>query len=235
MSKGWKLIPQYRYIDPNEHKTRSVDFLCVKAFTLDSIWYSRFRTSISLECKQLIDKQWVLFTVKMPEEFNDPMNQFTLLDFYEKRKSSLKIPLINILYKLHYFDFQRYAINHYVPFNKTDSLYEAINQTLKAQYSDKEFIKKFSTKFNLPEGGILSLFFPMIVCDDNLFEYKVETNELSESDHLIYYTHALEGADGFSSKLMDVLKVSKFEDSLNRIDQEILKITENLGKIVEEQ
>ena len=53
LERGLNIIPQYHYIDPTKGLSRSVDFLCVKSFGLDSQWFSSFSAHMVIECKKL--------------------------------------------------------------------------------------------------------------------------------------------------------------------------------------
>jgi len=233
LHKGWKVNPQYHYEDKIEGKNRSVDFISYKLFTLKSKWYSTFRVCLSIECKTLPDKQWVLFTLKN-ERFNDPIERFSYVNFYEKRlKNTSPVPLIKALNPIHYFRIHRLAVSHYIPFRKKDTLYEALNQSLNALNADKEYLRAFYEKFDYPEQSIFTLYYPMVVCDNNLFEYQTENEELIESDYLIYLTST--ASEERVSNLIEIMNVSQFDNILSLIDDEIKYIAHSLGNDLIEQ
>jgi len=214
------VTPQYHYKDPIEGKERSVDFLCWRGKNIQSKDYERFYVNLFVECKKLEDKQWVLFTMKdvigreNPEEYIQSVanSRYWMMDF----DVSLQIDI------LHYDKDIPVALNHYVPFNKKDSLYEALYQSINGLFSKKKYVTKELKGYDFPDWHGYNMFIPIIVVDSNLYQYDIASDEMSEVDFLYYRTAGMGEIE--ESCIVEIMCKDKLDDYLFKLNEEIDQI-----------
>jgi hypothetical protein len=114
------------------------------------------------------------------------------------------------------------ALNHYIPFNKKDSLYEALNQSINGLFSNKKQVNKELNEFDFPTWNGYNMFVPIIVVDSNLFQYEISSNEISEIDFLYYRTTGI-GEIG-ESCIVEIMRKEKVSEYLCKIDEVIDQI-----------
>ena len=221
----WLVTPQYHYKDPIEGKERSVDFLCLKGGNIQSKDYERFYVNLIIECKKLEDKQWVLFTINdaIGRENPEAYIQFVANSRYWMMDFDISLQIDN----LHYYKEIPVALNHYVPFNKKDSLYEALNQSINGLYSKKNQVNKELNEYDFPDWYGYYMFVPIIVVDSNLYQYNIASDEISEIDFLYYRTTGMgEIGDSCIVEIMRKDKLSEYLSKLNVAIDQILSFIE---------
>jgi len=216
----WLVTPQYHYKDPIEGKERSVDFLCLKGGNIQSKDYERFYVNLIIECKKLEDKQWVLFTINdgIGRENPEVYIQFVANSRYWMMDFDVSLQIDS----LHYHKDIPVALNHYVPFNKKDSLYEALNQSINGLYSKKKQVNKELVEIDFPVWNGYNMFIPIIVVDSNLYQYDIASDAISEVDFLYYRTTGM-GEIGESS-IVEIMRKDKLGEYLNKLNEVIDKI-----------
>jgi len=226
LNTNWTIIPQYVYEDPDEKKQRTVDFVCYQRFELKSKLYTGFRVALFIECKTIEKHPWVLFTIKKPEDMSNSLNQFGYLKIYQDKRLGTTLYIDKLIKNIHYFEQDRYSINHYIAFSGRDgkdNFYEALNQSLKSLFVDKETMSDFFGKFDVPKVFLFSISYPIIICDKELYDYNIENDEITSASHIQYKSSGVahEGAS-----LIDVIKLCALPAFLKRIDEEILSLKE---------
>ena len=180
---------------------------------------------LAVECKNLNDKQWVLFSM---EDTEVPFDEFTISNLQtltreEKKAKFNKIKtnlIVNFLRQSHYEkDDISHAFSHYVPFGKKDSFHDALQKSIGAVKYSLDEIQVTINKFNLDIFRNLYVFYPIIVCNKNLFEYKVDSDKLIETDHIMYVTKGL--GESYTSYAFDVVTINGFKKLLKYIEQEL--------------
>jgi len=220
---NWMIMPQYYYKDRITNKEKSIDFICRKSVLIDNKYFYSVFIYLFIECKKLEDKQWVLFTISR-DSFDEENFIIENLQFSYKRDKKMKITkrdeLVTSLFSISHLNSNiPRAINHYVPFNKNDSFYKAINQNINALIFKKDSIDNTLEEYNIKQLNNLFIFYPIIICDKNLYEYKVHTEELSKKDHILFLTKGI--GNEFSSYAIDVITSDIFSDYLHQIDTQL--------------
>ncbi|MCW4048934.1 MAG: hypothetical protein NWE89_04275 [Candidatus Bathyarchaeota archaeon] len=220
LKNKWLVTPQYHYKDPIEGKERSVDFLCLKGGNIQAKEYERFYVNLIIECKKLEDKQWVLFTMNdaIGRENPEAYIQFVAnsRDWMMNFETSLQID------NLHYNKEIPVALNHYIPFNKKDSLYEALNQSINGLYSKKKQVNKELQEHDFPVWNGYNMFVPIIVADSNLYQYNIASDEISEVDFLYYRTTGMGEIE--DSSIVEIMRKDKLNDYLSKLNETIDQI-----------
>jgi len=220
LKNRWLVTPQYHYKDPIEGKERSVDFLCWRGVNVESKDYHRFEVNLIIECKKLEDKQWVLFTMydaigrENPEAYIQQVanSRCWMMDF------DISLEIDNV----HYNKEVPVALNHYIPFNKKDTLYEALNQSINGLYSKKNQVKKELIEYDFPSWNGYSMLIPIIVVDSNLYQYDIVSDEISEVDFLYYRTTGV--GEAGDSCVVEIMRKGVLDSYLNKLNETIEKI-----------
>ena len=220
----WRVIPQYYYVDPDEGKGRSLDFCCIKRVEVNSSYVDALRFVLLIECKRT-KENWVFFVTRKPR-LNEKMK---LIMFHPTMHIKLKkpgFPLVEAFRYSHYMNYKKVAINHYVPFKKKaekdvkDSFYEACQQVLKALIDDRIHLERF----DIPKLYLCSFYYPIIITDNPIIEYDIETDDISRRNRILY---SREGVSRWLEPFR--IDVSRFEAAptlLKNINDEMQKITE---------
>jgi len=228
----WTVIPQIYYIDQDEGKGRTLDFGCFKRIDVSSHWFDVLRFSLFIECKHIPSKSWVFFTHEPPSHFKDKLRGAMFVTFKQRTKKP-DISRYECLTHSHIFSSRRFAIMHYTPFSKesdggrTDKLFEAYTQALKALSYDKnsfDYFQKVSPQY------MLSIYYPIVVCDGKLFEYCIDMEEdnIRPIDHVSYI---ISGVSRLNEQfVLDVMKKEHLQEFLQQIDKEVENIKTELEK-----
>jgi len=219
----WKVIPQHYYVDPDEEKERRLDFCCIKRVEVNSSYVDALRFVLFIECKKT-EENWVFFTTR-----KHPLNErMKLIMFHPAMHIKLKksgFPLIEAFKHSHYMNYKKVAINHYVPFKKKDSFYEACQQVLKALIDDR----RFSVRFDIPKLYLCSFYYPIIITDNLIIEYDIETDRMSYKNRILYLREGV--SRWLKPFLIDVSRFEVVHILLKEINDEIQKITEHFERI----
>ena len=228
----WTIIPQTYYVDPNTGTGRTVDFGCFSRIDVSSPWFDVLRFGLFIECKHIPKESWVFFTRGPPDHFKDKLRGAMFVTFKHVTKKP-DIRRYDCLNHSHIFSFRRFAIMHYTPFGKkrdggrTDKLFEAYNQVLKALSYDRDNFDSFQ---KISPQYMLSIYYPIVVCDGKLFEYQIEREEdnLRQIDHISYI---ISGVSRLNERFMlDVVKKEHLLEFLQQISGEMKKIKEEIEK-----
>lgn len=226
LKNGWVITPQYHFKDPIEGKDRSVDFLCWKGNSIESKDYERFEVNLVIECKKLDDKQWVLFSKKDVIGRENPEGYIQFVanskDWMMNFNISLEIDSI------HYDKEQTVGLSHYVPFNKTDTLYTALNQAINGLFSKKKHVTDELKMFDFPIWNGYAMFIPIIIVDSNLFCYDTETDDLREVDFQYYRTTGLGKIE--ESCVVEIIRKDRLNNYLEKLNSEIDYILDYIDK-----
>jgi len=223
MQFDWNIIPQHYYVDPDEDKGRSLDFYCVKRVEIKSPYLDALRFILLIECKKTA-KNWVFFVTSKP--FSEK-KLLGFVEYYAKMHITSKEPGISIdeaLKYSHYLNYNKVAINHYIPFKsegQKDNLYEAIQQVLKALIDDRNYLEE---NYDIPTNYLCSFYFPIIVTDRQMFLYDIETDEISYADQVLYFRSGI--SRWLEPFLIDITTFKEAPALLKEINYEIMKIKE---------
>ena len=237
LNSGLNVIPQFHYVDPDEGKDRTIDFYCFKAIEVKSEWYEMFRISLFIECKNIVEKPWILFSIKKNMYMNIPKTSLFYLHYLGNNLPyNEQIMLEDLALKTHYTS-DRIAINHFIAFKNDrkkdegkDLINEALNQTTKALKYERGNISRFNEKLSKSKKfNNLILFYPIIICDGNLYEYKVENDVLSPVDYILYQRS---GSLEIENSITDIIKLSYLPEFLKKFASESDKIKEILESVL---
>jgi len=101
-----------------------------------------------------------------------------------------------------------------------DSFYEACQQVLKALIDDRIRLERF----DIPKLYLCSFYYPIIITDNPIIEYDIETDKISRKNRILY---SREGVSRWLEPFQ--IDVSRFEAARNllkEINDEMQKITE---------
>jgi len=220
----WKDIPQHYYVDPDEEKGRSLDFYCIKRVEVHSSYVDALRFVLLIECKKTAEN-WVFF-VTSNSLLDEKMKLIEFLPTMHIKFKKPGFPLIEAFRHSHYMDYKKVAINHYVPFKKKsekdgkDSFYEACQQVLKALIDDRRYFERPE----IPKPDLCSFYYPIIITDNPIFEYDIETDKISRKNRILY---SREGVSRWLEPfLIDVSRFEATHNLLKEINNEMQKISE---------
>lgn len=228
----WTIIPQSYYVDPETRKGRTVDFGCFKRIDVSSPWFDVLRFSLFIECKHISDKSWVFFTHGPPSEFKDELRGSMFVTFIQRTKKP-DMRRYDCLKHSHILASKRFAIMHYTPFEKeskdekTDKLFEAYNQVLKALSYDRDSFDSFQ---KIAPQYMLSIYYPIVVCDGKLYEYQIDEkgDNIRPIERISYI---ISGVSRLNEQfVLDVMKKEYLQEFLQQIDKEVKEVKAELEK-----
>jgi len=226
---NWTITPQYYYKDRITSTERSIDYVCGKTTEGSDEPYKKVVIRLAIECKNLDDKYWILFSMDETEvesmDFPITYLQFFMPEEKDATFSEKKIKqFIEFKNCSHYnADNVPRAFNHYVPFGKKDSFHDAMQQSIGALNYSFEENKKAVKIISSDIFRNLYVFYPIIVCNKNLFEFKTDSDDINEIDHIMYVTRGI--GESYSAIAIDVVTTSGFERLLERIDHELTQLS----------
>jgi hypothetical protein len=225
------------YYDEELKQGRDIDIYAIPNIRLeeytmydieDQLRPFSLRTDLAVECKKSEKHAWVFYS--RPHKFPG----FTSLsgqyrdNFSQINNSSVMLLFFSYIH-LHYDGFKDIAIA-YDEIKKEGKeksrreIFEAINQLVK--YICYEIDRPSGRKV-LDEKFLITLFFPVVVFDGDMYSVVIESNEpkLSKSNHVLMETHYRSPTtEQENSFLIDVVQRSYFPEFMKILRSDFLSI-----------
>lgn len=227
--EGWDTFPQEPYMDSDKKEMRSIDIVARKTrHDLESPLFDTFQMVLCVECKKESKDMWIFYRRKKGREFHHPS---LLIKEVCYPKKSISVYDMGLRFqKSHYFqDEEAHVAVNYTHLSGKDTFFEAQNQVLKALHYQMQTDRELLLKLKLTGKHSLVLFYPIIILDGRMMEYRLEKGKevLNDINHTFYLTNRKIGVEqSFNLFCIDVLKrpfFSQFIEILNREFEEIIE------------
>jgi hypothetical protein len=241
-SKGWNVLNQEGYIDVETNKWRTIDILATKSIELSESMYERVHLSLAIECKK-IEKPWVFWVRdKKPLRIFDPLAAYGLIKL-ESKPSLHPLHLENLADCFHYYSpiFSKVAVISYEPFQQSDKsiVFEAKTQVIKFISYERGKTRNFllmeeareKVKPQLKTTNLISLAYPLIIVDGDLFEVKFEDEKpkLTRSNYIQYLTSF--GIPYPESYVIDIMRIDFLKEYLDIIEEKTQRFAKKVSSI----
>jgi len=231
-NNGWGVAHQAYFYDSEEGKSRALDIIASRLETFTSSKFDRLTVGLFIECKRIMDKPWVFYTIPKGEDHAPDIGPLFFVKFYSLPE--LEPREYRLLQFTHLFveNIPRIATISYEPFSlgKTKRVFTATNQVLKALAYKKKTGKDLLGKFTSIIKGAVHILYPLIVLDGKI--YKCETSadgiEVSPVDYVQYQiSHGVSGELGKEETyLVEIMRKDFLTTYLGWLDNEIKKMVQ---------
>jgi hypothetical protein len=249
-SKGWHVLNQQGYIDPETNKWRAIDILATKSVELSESIYQTISLVLIIECKK-IESPWVFWCRdKEPLRIFDPLAAFGLIKL-DSKPPFHPLDFENFIDCFHYYSsgFNKVAVISYEPLRESgkEVIFEAKVQVIKSLSAWRRLINNFlSMRKNIeklkPKSkpfNPIYVYYPLIIVDGNLFEmeFKDEEIKLTEVDYIQYLTSFIHystislGEQVTETYLIDIMKIDFLKKYLDIIEKKAQQFANRLPSI----
>ena len=227
--KGWTVRNQAYYTDQTENKGRTVDIMSHKAEFGTIGDYDRINLTLIIECKKS-NKPWLFYTNKMNTEEKDLNTIATIKQFSNPYILNNNRFVSWLTKSCHYSSkfLEDFGFNYYEPFKegKGIDILTAFHQVSKSldfmMRQSEEFAQIYSKRAGFKP---LFIWYPIIVFDGHLYEYKIEGEECQLVRRQNFTYHLCQEKNYF----VDIVEKEYFPIFLEKIDQEFLDLIAVLG------